>query len=86
MTPEKSQIMLTWLQSNDLDLAEVDAGLDLHLDGALGDLLVGEVDHDSVQAHRLGLILHSESAVLVVHGVAWDVHATLISQGNGNVT
>ena len=69
--------VLTSIQADNLDLAEVNTGLDLDLDRTAGDLLVSEEHSHGVHAGVNGLVLDPKCAVLVVNGV--DRHVTAVT-------
>ena len=80
-----SSYTLTFVESYDLDLAEVNAGLHRDLDGAAGNFLFGKEDGHNVSPGVNRLILHLEGSVFLVGGLDRDVAPIAVGESDANV-
>lgn len=80
-----SSCKLTFVESYDLDLAEVNAGLHGDLDGAAGNLLFGEVDGHHISPGVNRLVLHLEGSIFLVGGLDRDVAPVAVGESDADV-
>lgn len=80
------KLTLTFLQTNNFDLADINVCFNGDLNGALGHLFVGKVHEHGILSWALWLILNSKGTILVVYCLNRHIHPTFVSHTYGYIT